>query len=194
MFKFFRFLLIIFANVSLIAQDTIESKFELPQIDIIGRRLGLINRIPGSIFKIGEEKIKIINPISGNEVFKRAAGVNVIDEEGLGLRLNLGIRGLDPDRSRTVLVLEDGIPVSIAPYGEPEMYYTPPIEKMSGVEILKGSGSILFGPQTIAGVINYLTADPPPNSTTRLTLKGGQDGIIFGKLGYGTTFGKRILR
>lgn len=172
------------------SEDTITIKsFELPQVDIIGRRLGLINRIPGSIFKIGEEKLRMINPMSGNEVFKRVAGINIVDEEGLGLRLNLGIRGLDPDRSRSVLVLEDGIPVSIAPYGEPELYYTPPIDKMSGVEILKGSGSILFGPQTIAGVVNYLTTDPPFKSTTSVTLKGGGYGIFFGKLGYGTTHG-----
>jgi len=166
--------------------DTTAS-FELPQIDIIGRRLGLINRIPGSIFKIGEEKMKIINPMSGNEIFKKAAGVNVVDEEGIGLRLNVGIRGLDPDRSRSVLVLEDGVPVSIAPYGEPEMYYTPPIDKMSGVEILKGSGSILFGPQTIGGVINYITEDPPSNQVFNISLRGGEHGLFFGKIGYGTT-------
>ncbi|MCI0450509.1 MAG: TonB-dependent receptor plug domain-containing protein [Chlorobi bacterium] len=192
MHKFYFLLFFVFVNAQIISQDfkdSIKSKFELPQIDIIGRRQGLINRIPGSIYRIGNEQLKLISPISGNEVFKRAAGINVVDEEGMGLRLNLGIRGLDPDRSRTILVLEDGIPVSIAPYGEPEMYYTPPIDKMSGIEVLKGSGSILFGPQTIAGVINYLTTDPPQSSTASLTLKGGQDGIFFGKLGYGTTHG-----
>lgn len=161
--------------------------FELPQIDIIGRRSGLINRIPGSIFKIGKEEIKMINPTSGNEIFKKAAGVNVVDEEGIGLRLNVGIRGLDPDRSRSVLVLEDGVPVSIAPYGEPEMYYTPPMDKMIRVEILKGSGSILFGPQTIGGVINYITEDPPSNQVLNLSLRGGESGLFLGKIGYGTT-------
>lgn len=191
MFKICCFLLILFSVFSIdsqIIQDTTKS-FELPQIDIVGRRTGLINRIPGSIFKISEEKLKTIDPLSGNEIFKRAAGVNVVEEEGFGLRLNLGIRGLDPDRSRSVLVLEDGIPVSIAPYGEPEMYYTPPIDKMKSVEVLKGSGSIMFGPQTIAGVINYITIDPPEKSKTAITLKGGGNGIFLGKLGFGTKQG-----
>ncbi len=169
------------------SEDTIKSNFELPEIDIIGSQ-DMINRIPGSIFKIGSEKIKLINPLSSNEIFKKVTGVNVVDEEGLGLRLNIGIRGMDPDRSRTILVLEDGIPVSIAPYGEPEMYYTPPIDKMRGVEILKGSGSILFGPQTIGGVINYLTTNPPDKQVLNLVLKGGSKGIFLGKADYGTTY------
>lgn len=189
MVKIYSIILMLITVLSSVSQELSDStkSFELPQVDIIGRRTGLINRIPGSIYKISEEKLKKINPVSGNEIFKRAAGINIVDEEGLGLRLNLGIRGLDPDRSRTVLVLEDGIPVSIAPYGEPEMYYTPPVDKMRGIEILKGSGSIMFGPQTIAGVVNYLTIDPPDRTTTTLTIKGGNYGIFFGKLGFGTT-------
>ena len=43
------------------------------------------------------------------------------DSGPVGMRLNIGIRGLNPDRSRKVLMLEDGIPIALAPYGEPEM-------------------------------------------------------------------------
>lgn len=162
--------------------------FELPQIDIIGRNTDIINRIPGSIFILKEEKLKLINPASGNEVLKKVAGLNIVDEEGMGLRMNLGIRGMDPDRSRSVLVLEDGIPVALAPYGEPELYYSPPIDRMSGIEIVKGSGSILFGPQTLTGIVNYLTPDPPKQKTTVLQLSGGDHGLFFGKLGFGTSY------
>jgi Fe(3+) dicitrate transport protein len=162
--------------------------FELPQIDIIGRNTDIINRIPGSIFIIKEEELKLINPSSGNEILRKVAGLNVIDEEGMGLRMNLGIRGMDPDRSRSVLVLEDGIPVSLAPYGEPELYYSPPIERMSGVEVVKGSGSILFGPQTLTGIVNYLTPDPPKQKTTSIRVSGGENGIFFGKIGFGTSY------
>lgn len=169
------------------SEDTI-MQFELPQIDVIGRNTDIINRIPGSIFIIKEEKLNLINPASGNEILRKVAGLNVIDEEGMGLRMNLGIRGMDPDRSRSVLVLEDGIPVSLAPYGEPELYYSPPIERMSGVEVVKGSGSILFGPQTLTGIVNYLTPDPPQKKTASLRISGGEHGIFFGKLGFGTTY------
>jgi len=123
-------------------------------------------------------------------VIRSISGINVVDEEGLGLRANIGIRGLDPDRSRTVLMLEDGIPVALAPYGEPEMYYTPSIDRMVGIEVLKGSGSILFGPQTFGGVINYLSANPPAVPTATAHIRGGNGGLFTGKFGYGTTFGK----
>ena len=127
--------------------------------------LAVINRIPGSANILTEASLQGNMPISGNEVFKKITGLNVVDEEGAGLRANIGVRGLDPDRSRNVLMMEDGVPISLAPYGEPEMYYTPAIDRMKGIEILKGSGSILFGPQTIGGVINYLTYDSHLNQS-----------------------------
>src|SRR3990170_4995050 len=160
---------------------------DFPQVDVIGRKPSLLNRIPGSADIITEASLKISKPITGNEMFKKVAGLNVVDEEGAGLRANIGIRGLDPDRSRNVLMMEDGIPIALAPYGEPEMYYTPAIDRMRSIEVLKGSGSILYGPQTIGGVINYVTNDPPLDSRTTLNLRGGKDGYFVGKASYGTT-------
>lgn len=162
---------------------------ESPEIVVIGRSDGLFTGIPGSARQINEAELRALAPISGNEALRRSTGLNVVDEEGMGLRLNVGIRGLDPDRSRTVLVLEDGVPVALAPYGEPELYYTPSIERMSGVEILKGSGQILFGPQTIGGVINYITMRPPTeeSATARLTI--AENGYANAIATYGNTFG-----
>lgn len=160
----------------------------MPQVEVIGV-LDRFVRIPGSADLINFQRIRAISPLSGNEVIRSISGIHVVDEEGLGLRANIGIRGLDPDRSRTVLMLEDGIPIALAPYGEPEMYYTPSIDRMVGIEILKGSGSILFGPQTFGGVINYLTANPPAVPTATAHIRGGDGGLFTGKLGYGTTFG-----
>lgn len=167
--------------------DTTVKTFDFPQIDIIGRKPSLLSRIPGSADIIASTSLKITQPIGANEVLRKVTGVHVVDEEGLGLRANIGIRGLDPDRSRTVLMMEDGIPIALAPYGEPEMYYTPAIDRMKSVEILKGSGSILFGPQTIGGVINYITADPPITSTTGISLRGGSGGYGAAQFSYGTT-------
>src|SRR3990172_7152392 len=168
-------------------KDTLIKTYDFPQIDIIGRKPSLLNRIPGSASLITNRTLYITQPLSGNEIFKKVTGINVVDEEGIGLRTNIGIRGLDPDRSRTVLMLEDGVPIALAPYGEPEMYYTPAIDRMKSVEILKGSGSILFGPQTIGGVINYITDDPPAEQRTTLNLRGGDYGYFTGQLNYGTT-------
>ena len=167
--------------------DTLIKTYDFPQIDVIGRTPAIINRIPGSATLISTSLMTNTHPLTGNEVLRKVTGVHVVDEEGIGLRTNIGIRGLDPDRSRTVLMLEDGVPIALAPYGEPEMYYTPAIDRMKSVEILKGSGSILFGPQTIGGVINYITDDPPAEQRTNLNISGGSEGYFLGEASYGTT-------
>jgi Fe(3+) dicitrate transport protein len=162
--------------------------YDFPQVNIIGQKSELMDKTPGSAAVIPEITLKLNQPSSGNEMFRNVTGVNVVEEEGAGLRTNISIRGLDPDRSRTVLMLEDGIPVALAPYGEPEMYYTPSIDRMSSVEVVKGSGSILFGPQTIGGVINYITPDPPSESLMQLNLRSGSGGLFSGYASYGTSF------
>jgi len=169
--------------------DTVSSikTYDFPQIDIIGRKPALINRIPGSANIITEASLKTSKPITGNEMFKKVTGINVVDEEGAGLRANIGMRGLDPDRSRNVLMMEDGVPIALAPYGEPEMYYTPAIDRMKSIEVLKGSGSILYGPQTIGGVINYITYDPPLSNSLSLQVRGGDGGYFNGQAAYGNT-------
>ncbi|MBC8081766.1 MAG: TonB-dependent receptor [Hymenobacter sp.] len=173
------------------APDTVK----VSEVTILGseQQNELFANIPGSVSKISAKEIRLLAPVSGNEVFRRVPGLNVVDEEGVGLRANIGIRGLDPDRSRTVLVLEDGVPVALSPYGEPELYYTPVMDRMAGVEVLKGSGQIQYGPQTIGGVINYLTADAPAEALTTVKVRGGQRGYFSGLASYGSTFGNTGL-
>jgi Fe(3+) dicitrate transport protein len=161
---------------------------ELGGITVIGRGYGALGRFPGATAQLDETRLQSVLPLSSSELLRTVPGVHIQEEEGLGLRANIGIRGLDPDRSRTVLMLEDGLPVALGPYGEPEMYYTPPIDRMTRVEIIKGSGSILFGPQTIGGVINYVTPDPPAEPAGRVTLLGGSGGFGLGRLIYGGTW------
>lgn len=163
---------------------------EMPQIAIFTERDGIFGNVPGSVTYIDKKEIQRIDPISGNEVLRRTPGLHVVDEEGVGMRVNIGIRGLDPSRSRSVLVLEDGIPVALTPYGEPEMYYSPAIDRMAGVEVVKGSGQIMYGPQTIGGVVNYITADPPAIERGSVAIRGGEGGFFTGQLSYGNTYGK----
>ncbi|MCH7402171.1 TonB-dependent receptor domain-containing protein [Belliella kenyensis] len=166
-----------------------ETGVEMPQVTVISSKDRVFSKVPGSVTYIDQKEINTISPLSGNEVLRRSPGVHVVDEEGLGMRVNIGIRGLDPDRSRSVLVLEDGVPVALSPYGEPEMYYTPAIDRMAGVEILKGSGQILYGPQTIGGVVNYISPNPPQSQEGSVRIQGGQGGFFSGLVNYGNTFG-----
>lgn len=161
---------------------------ELGGITVIGRGEGALARFPGATAVLDEPRLRSTLPLSSNEVLRSLPGVHVQEEEGLGLRANIGVRGLDPDRSRTVLMLEDGLPVALGPYGEPEMYYTPPIDRMARVEVIKGSGSILFGPQTIGGVVNFVTPDPPARPAGALTALGGSGSYRMARLLYGGTW------
>ena len=162
----------------------------MPQVVVIGKRDGMINKVPGSGTILNRNEIKLFSPISLNEVLRKVSGLNVVDEEGAGLRVNIGIRGLDPDRSRSILMLEDGVPIALGPYGEPEMYFTPSIDKMAGIEVLKGSGQILHGPQTIGGIVNFFTADPPSRQTSHIKIMGAGNGYFSGFGTYGNTIGK----
>ena len=162
----------------------------MPQVVVIGKRDGMINKVPGSGAILNQKEIKLFSPVTINEVLRKVSGVNVVDEEGAGLRVNIGIRGLDPDRSRSILMLEDGVPIALGPYGEPEMYFTPSIDKMVGIEVLKGSGQILHGPQTIGGIVNFLTADPPSQQASRIKIMGAGNGYFSGFGTYGNTIGK----
>ncbi len=155
-------------------------------VEVLGRAQELLQEIPGSAYLVSRQEIEQSNPTDANELLRRVPGINLREDSGpVATRLNVGLRGLNPDRSRQILVLEDGLPISLAPYGEPEMYYSPPIDRMRGVELLKGSGQILYGPQTIGGVLNFLTPDPPPTTRGSVELEGGQRGFFTGQASLG---------
>ncbi len=161
------------------------------QLDVIGGGAEeALRDIPGSASLIDRLELTERRPADANEMLRTLPGVHIREDSGpAGTRLNIGVRGLNPDRSRTLLVLEDGVPVALAPYGEPEMYYSPQIDRMSRVELLKGSGSIVHGPQTIGGVLNFITPDPPPRPQGEIELAGGQRGLFVGQASYGATTG-----
>jgi Fe(3+) dicitrate transport protein len=153
----------------------------------------VLERIPGSVEILGAEQLEQSRVFSTTEALRKAAGVNVRDEEGFGLRPNIGIRGLSPTRSTKVLMLEDGIPFTYAPYGDNASYYHPPVDRFETVEVLKGSGQIVYGPQTVGGVINYITRNPPLKPSGSLTLTGGNRDYFNGHVNYGGTWGSTGL-
>jgi Fe(3+) dicitrate transport protein len=150
-------------------------------------------RIPGSVDVLEREMLELSRVFTSSEALRKVSGVNVRDEEGFGLRPNIGIRGLNPTRSTKVLLLEDGIPLTYAPYGDNASYYHPPIDRFESVEVLKGSGQILYGPQTIGGVVNYITRTPPERTSGSLTLMGGNRDYFNGHADFGGTFGNTGL-
>jgi Fe(3+) dicitrate transport protein len=163
------------------------TSYRVPRIDVIGQRPEQLEAVPGSASIVSSRDLEQQAPTSANEALRYVPGVNVVDEEGIGLRPNIGIRGLNPSRSRALLVLEDGVPIALAPYGEPELYYAPSVERMESLEIVKGSGSILFGPQTIGGVLNYITRAPPKEFTLGARSRVGSYGYFMNEALVGDT-------
>lgn len=161
----------------------------LPSVQVIGSSDRLPD-IAGSAAILDQEELRQSRVFTVNEALRKAPGVHVRDEEGFGLRPNIGLRGLNPTRSTKVLLLEDGLPLAYAPYGDNASYYHPPIERFDSIEVLKGSEQILFGPQTIGGVINYVTPRPPQEFGGGVTLSGGSRDYFNGRLSLG---GKGML-
>lgn len=132
----------------------------LARVDVIGSAESL-TVLPGSASTVSQKELEGSRVLTVNEALRKVPGVNVRDEEGFGLRPNIAIRGLNPTRSTKVTLLEDGIPLAYAPYGDNASYYHPSIDRYQSVEVLKGAGAMAFGPQTIGGVINYISRTPP---------------------------------
>jgi Fe(3+) dicitrate transport protein len=151
-------------------------------------------RVPGSLHVLDLQRLENTRITTVAEALRKAPGVHVRDEEGFGLRPNIGLRGLNPTRSSRVLLLEDGIPLTYAPYGDNAAYYHPPIERFDRVELLKGSGQIAFGPMTVGGVINYVTPAPPARSSGSFTASAGNRGYVSAQGGWGTTMGRTGLQ
>jgi Fe(3+) dicitrate transport protein len=151
----------------------------LPGVEILARPSALAE-LPGSASRVSLDALHRMRVLNIGEALRKVTGVHVRDEEGLGLRPNIGVRGLNPTRSTKVLLLEDGVPFTIAPYGDNASYFHPPIDRFDRVEVVKGASQILYGPNTVGGVVNYLTPGLPIRPQTSIAADGGSNS--FGRL------------
>lgn len=143
------------ASVITYSAQAEEASFEV--ISITSSLPQATDLIPGSADIITAAEMETKRPFSVKELLENIAGVNVVAEDVFSTHLNIGLRGLNPRRSSRTLLLEDGVPLYLAPYGDPSAHYSPVLDNVSRIEVRKGSGQILFGPQTIGGSINFVT-------------------------------------
>ncbi len=111
-----------------------------------------------------------------NQVLMSAPGVYVRQEDGYGLRPNIGMRGAASDRSKKVTLMEDGVLFAPAPYSAPAAYYFPLITRMTSVRVLKGPSAIPYGPHTVGGAIDLISAPIPDSARGMVDLAVGQYG------------------
>lgn len=144
-------------------------------------------RVAGSAHVVDEEVLERLEYDDAHQILRRVPGVYLRDEEGFGLRPNIGLRGASSDRSSKITLLEDGVPLSPAPYSAPAAYYFPLATRIVGVEVFKGPASIRHGPQTIGGAINLRTRQTPWGADAGIDLAVGayESGKAHAFVGYG---------
>lgn len=131
------------------------------------------------------ERFQYANPM---QVLRSVSGVNVQEEDGFGLRPNIGLRGSGAERSSRITVMEDGILAAPAPYAAPAAYYFPSIARMSSVEVMKGSSQIAHGPATSGGAINLISSPiPAALGEARFSMEAGSYGGRRSHLSVGGT-------
>lgn len=97
---------------------------------------------------------------NAREVFSKVTGMNVWEGDESGIQLNIGGRGLNPNRASNFNVRQNGYDISPDALGYPESYYTPPAEAVERIEIVKGAASLQFGTQ-FGGLINFKMKGAP---------------------------------
>jgi len=137
---------------------------------IVGDKAGVL---PGSGQYLNRRVLERLNEPNVQHVLRTIPGVNVRDEEGFGLRPNIGLRGTPVNRSARITLMEDGVLTAPAPYADPAAYYFPTFTRMHGIEILKGSSQIRFGPNTIGGALNLLSTPIPAFFQGRAEVSAG---------------------
>ena len=135
-----------------------------------------LRQIPGAAHYISPEELEQFQYTDIHRVLQKVPGVNIQDEDGFGLRPNIGLRGTGVERSSKVTVMEDGVLMSPAPYAAPAAYYFPSIGRMQGVEVMKGGSQVRFGPFTTGGAINLISTAIPSESAAKIKLQGGNLG------------------
>ncbi len=160
------------------------------------RLTGVSADLPGSAHVLLEEDLdRLISPYDDiHQLLRQVPGLNVQEEDGFGLRPNIGMRGSGSERSAKITLMEDGVLIAPAPYAAPAAYYFPVAGRMEAIEIRKGSSQIKYGPQTVGGALNLVSSSIPsgfgwelesavgPYSSRRLKARAGGSSARFGWL------------
>lgn len=114
---------------------------------------------------------------NARQIYSQVAGLNIYENDDAGLQLNIGGRGLDPNRTSNFNTRQNGYDISADVLGYPESYYSPPAEAIQEIQVIRGAASLQYGTQ-FGGLVNFVLKKPNPNKSleivTRNTLGSNQ--------------------
>jgi len=119
---------------------------------------------------------------NAREIYRGVAGLNVWENDGGGLQLAIGVRGLDPNRSSNFNTRQNGFDISADALGYPESYYTPPAQALQRIELVRGAASLQYGTQ-FGGLLNFKLKEGKPNDPFEFTTEN-----TIGSLGFINSF------
>jgi Fe(3+) dicitrate transport protein len=119
------------------------------------------------VIKLNETQANLAtnNP---RQVYSKVTGINIWESDGAGLQLGIGGRGLNPNRTASFNVRQNGYDISADALGYPESYYTPSTEALESIEIVRGAASLQYGTQ-FGGLLNFRFKQGPFNKKAELT-------------------------
>ncbi|HEY4295992.1 MAG TPA: TonB-dependent siderophore receptor [Paraburkholderia sp.] len=130
-----------------------------------------VKTFAGARTVVDREQINQSGATSIGDVMRRIPGVQSTDNSGTAgsaISLNIGVRGLTGRYTPRSTVLLDGIPLAVAPYGQPQLSFAPvSLGNIESIDVVRSGGSVRYGPQNVGGVINFKTREIP--STPGLT-------------------------
>lgn len=153
---------------TLTSQDTLVTI--LPAMTVVGNReLADVHALPSvvgtSIYATKKSSLIDLSQAHGNlvsntmrQVLAKVPGIFIWESEGSGIQINLANRGLSPNRSWEFNIRQNGFDLAADPYGYPEAYYMPQLQSVQRIELVRGHGSIQYGPQ-IGGMVNFILKD-----------------------------------
>ncbi|UAA40752.1 TonB-dependent receptor [Paraneptunicella aestuarii] len=160
---------------SAVSEEMAPKVYEIEHLTIFGAA-NSVNDIPGSAHELDQQELDKFSFTDIMRTLTSVPGVYVLEEDGYGLRPNIGMRGTGQNRSEKVTIMEDGVLAAPAPYSAPSAYYFPTVGRMQKIEVLKGTSSAMYGPRTTGGVINMLSRQIPYEELAgQLALSYGSD-------------------
>jgi Fe(3+) dicitrate transport protein len=138
--------------------------------------IGKLMNVEGtSIYAGKKSEVIFLNDLNANlatnnprQVFAKVAGINIFENDGAGIQLGIGGRGLNPNRVSNFNTRQNGYDISADALGYPESYYTPPTEALDRIEVIRGAASLQYGTQ-FGGFINFKFRPAPKDKKVQLT-------------------------